>query len=93
MLSNCCHAKIWQPDPITGHGHCNECGDTCVPWPEEEVREAITAKVREPYEKTGITRDRRRKWLTGNIGLVAVLNLAELAGFTWRVVFEKNNKT
>jgi len=28
--SNCCGAPVWQPDQ-NGHGHCQECRDTCVP--------------------------------------------------------------
>jgi len=35
LKSNCCYAPIWQPDPATGHGHCQECGDTCTPVKEE----------------------------------------------------------
>lgn len=33
--SNCCGAPIWQRDPITGHGHCFDCGEPCTPEKEE----------------------------------------------------------
>jgi len=46
-ISNCCGAPIWQRDPITGHGHCFDCGEPCTPENEEKNMKETRTKRKE----------------------------------------------
>lgn len=78
QFSNCCGAPIWQRDPITGHGHCNECGEPCTPENKEDMKETRTKRkelLLTPTEHTQMSAAAERAGLSLSAWLVMAAHI------------------